>query len=750
MTAPSPGAWPLPRGPLVGRDRELRELVKLLARHPLVTIAGPAGCGKTRLAAALAALERDGLPRTRLFVALDAVRDPLLVDEAIAEALGAGRELPAGASSAADAFRDQAPLLILDNCEHVIAAAATAAAALLHAGGNGCILATSREPLGLRDEAVLRLAPLPVVAHKGQPSLAAELFQERANARSASLVATAHDRKAVDEICRRLDGLPLALELAAAWVPVLSPAEIAARLDNRFELLRDGPVDAPERHRALWTAIDWSYELLEEQDRRLFRLLSVFPASFDLAAAEVVADEERSLAGIRRLVERSLVTVDAAREPRRFALLESLREYGRERLQREGEWATANARLVDWALAVAARAEPRLTGPEQQSALEDLTLERPSLRAALAWTIEQHDGVTAVRLSGALWRYWLSLSHVREGLDWLSRAIAIGGNASLGDRARALGGAGVLARQRGDFARAAEILREHLDLRREQGDPAAIAQAMNSLAGALHASGQGLAAIDMLEEALTAWRDLGDERGEANTLSNLGIVASDAGDFAAARDYGERALGIRERIGHPESIAISLENLATAALRAGDLAAAGQLFQRTLRQYATLDEPDGIATAFDGLARVAASRGDHALGARLLGAARAIRRETGVVSLPADAALTAETAQLLRRTLGEGPFERALAEGEATEREATIAMALAPAGAPAVLLTPREEQVLALLATGASNKEMAAILGITVRTLERHLYNAYPKIGARGRADAVAWATRQPAKPPST
>ncbi len=733
-------AWPAPATSFVGRLDELGIVDSLLTPGAIATIGGPPGCGKTRLAIELGKkVSRDG---ELCFVSLALARDEAAVASAFAESLGVGEKPGTMLFEAVERRLSGAKgLIVLDNCEQVTRPAGRAISRLHAAAPDLAFLCTSRVPLDVPGEIVLWLEPLP--ASQAQPD-AVDLF--RARARAHAMSAELGDEALLLELCQALDGLPLAIELAAAWVPTLTPADILARLTERFRLLVSSDPGAIGRQRTLEAAIAWSYDLLEPRAQLLFRRLSAFPGSFGLDAAEEVGSGGELPTGgvldlLRTLVRHSMVQPGGPAGSTRFHMLESIRAYGEERLRETGELAAVYDRMADWMLGLAEWSVERLGGPEQASTLAHLNDDRATLRAALSWSLQSGNGTRALRLSGAAWRYWLSLSHIREGLQWLQESLAIANGAPITERAAALAGAGVLARQHGDFATAASLLEEHLELRRELGQPREIAQAINSLSGALHMQGDSSQAATLLEEGLLIWRQAGDRRGEANALSNLGVIASDRGNHSLATNYGSQALHIREELGQPEGIAISLENLATAALRAGDLPAASRLFEKAVERYQELDELDGIATCLEGFARIRSVEGKHATGVRLLSAAAAIRRAIDVAATPVDAAQSEETLERMRAALGSETFAACFADGEQMDTGKAIRLAAdRPVATTPVHLTRREHELAHLLATGASNKELSAALGISVRTVERHLYNVYRKIGARGRADAVIWA----------
>jgi predicted ATPase/transcriptional regulator with XRE-family HTH domain len=531
-----PRRLPIPATPLVGRERQVAAACALLRKSGarLVTLTGPGGIGKTRLAlavaAALAAEFADGVA----WVELAPLDDPALVANAIARALGVTehgeRPLP---ELLAQAVAERHVLLVVDKCEHVLPAMPLLGK-LLAAGPRLSVLATSRSRLRLRGEHDLPVEPLAVPEPDGAkaPPLAGlagvaavRLFVERAAEVRPGFVLTPDTAPAVAAICRRLEGLPLALELAAARVKVLAPEALLTRLAPRLPLLTGGARDAPARQQTMHDAIAWSHDLLNEREQALFRRLAVFAGGFTLEAAESVmavgeapADTQHAASGtldlISALVDQSLLRLG---EPRaydaigddRFTMLETVREYALERLACAGETAAVQHTHADFYLALAERADPELTGPGQAVWLERLEAEHNNLRAALAWVIAAEEAESALRLAAALGRFWRMHGHPREGLTWLERALTLSDNLPTATRAKALEGAGRLVHDQDDPDRA----------------------------------------VALYQEALAMWQALGDLQGQARLLDDLGNIAHDRGDFTRAVTLHEQALALAQQAG---------------------------------------------------------------------------------------------------------------------------------------------------------------------------------------------------------
>ncbi len=749
--ARGPVGFPAPMTSFIGRAAELERLRQLLGTVRLVTLVGAGGSGKTRLAVEVLTSSTPEPAGEVRFASLEA----LVADDDLAGSLVAQVGDAAGGADGGDALAQAfagTRLLVLDNCEHVLEASRRVVTRLLADRPDLRILATSREPLGLAAESVVRVSGLG--ADDPQHSDAVALFIDRVQKRMSSYGPGAGEVDAIAVLCRRLDGLPLAIELAAAFLPALSPAEISERLDHRFQLLVSHDPGSAQRHRALQATVAWSYDLLEPAEQRLFERLSIFPASFSFNAAEAVGarnDDESDASdvflGLASLVDKSMVEVRTDGSGWRYELLESLREFGRERLAERGRLDEASALLFAWAHDFAGRAATGMVGPEQRTWLVAAALEADTAESALAWAVARGDAARAVGLAGRFWRYWYSRSDIRGGLRRLDAALALPGEVPGADRARALLGAGALARQRGDYAASVRYLREHLTLARQLGDDNAIADGYNSLAGALHGAGDTCRARAILQEGVAWWESRHDRHGLASALSNLGVLASDDGDYQAARRFGEQALAMRLALCHEESIAISYENLATAALRGGDRGEARHHFREALARYSALNEPDGIATALEGLAALAAA----GVAVTLYAAAARLRRDIEVPSTPADEAFHRDRLVDLRHEVKTAEFDARWAAGEGLGVPAATSLALASSlgedrGAAAQpsagRLTRRERQVLELMTHGHTSKEMGAQLRLSPRTVERHLASIYGKVGARGRADAIAFGLR--------
>ena len=644
--ARSPVAPPLPVTSLIGRERELRDIEGLLGVHRVVTLLGTGGVGKTRLALTAGARLRERYPDGVWFVELSAVPDAGLVAQAVASTLGLHEEAsrPPRELLAAALARRQA-LLILDNCEHVVEASAELAEALLRACPGLAILATSRERLNIPGESTFPVPSLAVPPeHERAPERlasaeAVRLFVERARLVAPAFTLTADNAAAIAEVCRRLDGLPLAIELAAARVRLLRVEQIVTRLNDRFGLLTGGSRTVQPRQQTLRAALDWSHDLLSKPEQTLLRRLSVFAGGFTLEAVEGVCagpelDAAQALDLLAQLVDKSMVlveTADPAAPVARYRLLETIREYARERARAAGEVAWLRGRHQAWFLALAEEAERRSRGPEQIAWLDRLETEYDNLQTALSWRDEDRvSDVLRLRLGAALWRFWEVRGGLREGLKWLGRILAETGRDAPVERARALNGAGNLARDVGDYRSAAQHHTDALALRRQIGDPREIARSLNNLGVIAHDQARYAEAEVFFREAIPAWHAAGDyNEGLGLTLNNLGRTRRFQGDFEEGVALGEEALALFRAIDHAWGTAQELNNLANAAHYQGNVAGARPMYEESLRLRRLVGDRRGMGVALNGLALLRGVTGELEAARQLAEEGLALRRDLG-------------------------------------------------------------------------------------------------------------------------
>jgi non-specific serine/threonine protein kinase len=665
---------PQPLTSFVGREREIAEVSRLLASARLLTLVGTGGVGKTRLGHEVAARVLDRFSGGVWVVELSALTDPALVPQAVAAVLDVRVEAdrPLTATLAA-ALRAERILLVLDNCEHVIEACASLADALLRACPDLSILATSRQALGIGGETTFCVPSLSLSARWGTstagadghvlpdasgpaaprpiepllPSESARLFAERAGAVVPSFALSDRNVGAVEQICRRLDGIPLAIELAAARVGVLSPEQIEARLDDRFRLLSGGSRTALPRYRTLRAMIDWSHDLLDEQERTLLRRLAVFSGGWTLDAAESVCAgdglaAEEILDLLSGLVAKSLVLTGDGADEVRYGFLESLREYAAEKLRDAGEEARLRERHGAWFLALAERAEPRLSGSHSVPWLDSLERERENLRAVLAWCVDRGDAEAGLALVGALDRFWLVRGPYRETRDTLTELLTLAQAQEQADsgtdrtvRTRALFALGRLDMRQDDRAAAELRYREALAASRELGDRRGEAVALFAIGHVVRVRGEYEAARRWFEQARELFEALDDRYWLAQTYQELGVAAFYEGDLATARVRYEASLTIYKGLGDEPGVVGVLDDLGEVAFLEGDLDRARTLLRASLEMARRIGDKERIAMALMAVAGIAVAEGQPRRALRLAAAASGLNDATGQRNSPA-------------------------------------------------------------------------------------------------------------------
>ncbi|MEO5881410.1 MAG: tetratricopeptide repeat protein [Caldimonas sp.] len=638
-----PNNLPQQLASFVGRAKELDEIRRRLESVRLLTLTGSGGCGKTRLALQCAAESLGFHPDGVWLVELAALSNPDLVPQTVATALGL-KEQPGKSltRTVTDRLGPKQVLLVLDNAEHLLDATAQLAEAVLISCPKATLLVSSREALGIAGEAVYRVPSLSLPDPHREPTPeslegceAVLLFIVRVRAHTPRFVLSRANAPAVASICQRLDGIPLAIELAGARVRSMAVEEVNQRLDQRFRLLTGGLRTALPRQQTLRSLIDWSYDLLHSNEQALFRRLAVFSGGWTLGEAETVCvddgDDGTAVPDLLgSLVDKSLVVAEDCGGAMRFRTLETVRQYARDRLLESGEVEVWRNRHLSCFVALAEEAGPQLHGPQQQSWIDRLETEHDNMRAALEWC-SRIDSLaeSGLRLAGALWPFWSVHGYLAEGSGWLSRVLAGAPDLRSDWHASALSGAGELARIQGDHAAARSLQERSLAIRRELGNRRGVSQSLTHLGTLAMRQADYTAARALIEEGLAIQRELGDRAGLASSLGNLGLLASDLGDFARARVLQEECLAIKREVGDQRGVAIAWFNLGNVAAEQGDHPAARKVFGESLAEFRSIGDTRAEAQVLNNLALLASDQGDHRAAASLFKQGLVIQHQLG-------------------------------------------------------------------------------------------------------------------------
>jgi predicted ATPase/DNA-binding CsgD family transcriptional regulator len=753
--AVSGGKLPLETTSFVGRERELGEVEGLLGRTRLLTLTGAGGSGKTRLALRLAGRASEGHV---WWVELASLSGPQLVEGRVASTVGVvGSPGRAVGDLLVEYLETKEALLILDNCEHLVEACASLADALLRSCPGVRILTTSREPLGVAGEVSWHVPPLalPDVGHEQTPEEllryeAVRLFVERAWAVAPGFGLTRENGAAVADVCARLDGMPLAIELASSRVRMLSTGQILARLDDSFRLLRGNRTAVP-RHRTLEATIDWSHELLSEKEKILFRRLSVFAGGWTLSAAEEVCvgdgiEEDEILELLACLVDKSLVVVDRGDEESRYRMLETLRRYASVKLAVSAERETVHARHAAFLLELAEEAETGLAGPQQVAWLNRLETEHDDLSTALEWLTESGEAERGMRLAAALLRFWWYRGHLAEGRARIETLLDLP-EASVREevRAKALHALGIHRYADDtleDWTMVRSRLQESLEIYRRLQDEPRVAAVLQNLGRVRAVLGEWSAAQSALDESLEIGRRLGNEAGIALSLFYLGMTRLHRGDLSPARAKFEEALDLYRKLDDGFWINACLVHLGYIDCEEGEYAAARSRLLQTNETMPLGRIPWGATYVLDGFARLAAAQGEAVRALRLGGATDALRQTYGVTIGPTEQAAFRRRLEPAWLALGEQAGETAWERGRSMTLEEAVDFALAEPGTrpgrpPDSFLSARELEVLSLVARGLTDAEVAENLYVSPRTVSGHLRGAYRKLGVKSRTAAV-------------
>jgi predicted ATPase/DNA-binding NarL/FixJ family response regulator len=762
---------PSPADLFVGRDGELEAVSRMLAdpQTRLVTLTGPPGIGKTRLAVACASAHAERVGCAAVFVDLAPVRDPALVMVELAQALGveprSGTDLT---GQLAAALGHQERLVVLDNCEHLLAAAPDVGR-VLAACPRLRVLATSRERLRLSAEQEFPVPPLAMPAPADVADLrclaanpAVALLLDRARRTNPSFDLTAANALLLANACVRLEGLPLAIELAAARLKVLTPGELVFRLARRMKVLAGSTRDVPARQRALRSSIAWSYDLLDAGERALFRGLSVFAGRWTLADARSVCvpDEDDALAMVESLLDKSLIRrLPGDEQTAEFSMLESLREFAAEQLASHAEAEETQARHAEHYADVAAQWEACIGLPEERTGILRVGRHHADLRAALDYCLGAGRDTWALWLAAALgWHHYThgDLDHGQALVDAVLPLTADrSGQAAMSDAAAADGQAGVLvvggvlAWATGHHGRAKGLLLSALQHSEGRGDARRAAISCAFLGHVARAGGEWEASADWHRRAEAGFREGGNTAGAAWARHDLGLLARDHGDLGGAAELLRASLRDFRELDYSWAVASSAWGLGTTLSAQGRLEEAGSLLTEALRIYTDVNDLRGVAQCLDALAHVASERAHYESAARLIGAAAALRVRVAARQPDTEQARTSAVERVLARALGPQEADTLMHAGRTmpVQQAADLAMAVATGVAPGdpdrsdqVSLTPRERQVAALVASGRTNRQIGRVLGISEKTAEVHLHHVMSKLDARSRAEVAAWA----------
>jgi len=761
---------PAPSSTFIGREREMVEVKRSLAMTRLLTLTGSGGSGKTRLALEVArdlvGLYPDGV----WLVELASISEPALLVQVVANALRV-RELPGRpvTETLVGALETKQMLLLLDNCEHLIDATAHLANTLLSSCPHLKILATSREPLGVAGEGVWRVPSLAVPHTDRLPTTgeltrydAVRLFLDRTRLRLPDFELTQENAGVVARMCGRLEGIPLAIELATARMGTLAVEQVAGRLEDSLGLLTGGSRTAEPRQRTLRATLDWSHGLLSEPERKLFKNLSAFAGGFTLEAAEAVGPgglaEADILDLLSKLVDKSLVIAEESNGRWvRYRMLEPVKQYARERLE-ESEVSDATLRRhAAFFLALAEEAEPELKGTHQEKWLGRLEAEHDNFRAALSWAMEQGEAELRLGLGAALVEFWHLHTHHNEARRWLEDALAKG-DGSPSARMKAFERACFLAWEQGDYERAVALGEEGLVLARRLEDSTSAAAILFNLGSVAMSRMEVERASALLEEAVAMCRASGDDWGLSQALFTLGIVAVFRRDHARATTLHEESLALARKMGDEVGMVRALGQGALTALVGGDLRRVDELNRATMELSRRLGIGHYSVSCLILFGASAALRGHPVRAIRLWAAEESLRAAMGIPHMPAELSFYERYFKVARDQLDDAAWETAWSEGRAMDVEAAVEYALSeeepapaetsapeeqPGDEPPGGLTSRQREVAALVAQGLTNRQIAAELSISEHTVATHVGKIMRKLGLSSRSQLAAWITEQ-------
>ncbi|HEX8918055.1 MAG TPA: tetratricopeptide repeat protein [Chloroflexota bacterium] len=735
----------------VGREAEKAEVLRLLRENRLVTVLGPGGAGKTRLSLEIArhlvVTASEAYPHGVWLVELGPLRDPDLLPETIADILGIPDNLnQSPQETLICALQRQRLLLLLDNCEHLIDAVAPLVQVLLQSCPQLHILATSREAMHVPGEVTGVLPPLtlPDATHAFHQADAVQLFKVRARDRQPHFALTETNAPTISAICRQVDGMPLAIELAAARVGMLPLEGIASRLADSIGFLTRGSRTAEPRQQTLKGALDWSYALLDGEECELFARLAVFAGGWTLEAAEALGGGAAVLDVLSRLVDKSLVVAEASGDGSiRYRFLEPIRQYAQQRLEETGWSAAIRLQHATYFETFAGEAQSQLKGPNQELWLHYLEQEHDNLRAALRWTVAKGDVAVGMRIAGHLTWFWYVHGHLREGQEWCELLAARGASAPPAERARVYHGLGSMTYPQRKYEQAAVAFETALELYREVDDEQQIANGLGNVALVAFEQGDFERAARLHEESLELWRKTGNERGISSALRNLGAVTNVLGRPDRAQMLFEEGLAIDRKREDTVAMAVALYNLAELANQMGNLERTEELAREALPLSVAVGLKEVLTSCLDRFGDVALAAAQPARAARLYGAADTVRASIGSPIQPREMPVYERRLNNIRAALGPS-FDAAWSEGQDLTLEQAVEYALGGDGRQDGMrsesripgqhaLSPRETEIASLIAEGWTNRQIAGKLGIAERTVDTHVSKILHKLDISSR-----------------
>lgn len=745
----------------IGRRNELATAKRLLPSTRVLTLLGPGGMGKTRLSRQVGQLVSRAFPDGVWMVELADVKDPELVTLSVAEALDLRDETTAPLPRLTEFLANKRLLIILDNCEHLIDACAALVGRIIATTPDVRVLATSREVLGIPGEQVMPVPPLPVQQDGGEDSDAMRLFVERATAANPGFGPTNANRATLAEICRRLEGMPLALELAALRLRMFTPEQILARLDDTMDLLSAGPRTAPQRQQTIEGAIRWSYDLCTPAEQQLWEQLSVFAGGFDIDAAEAVCDLAGAsiMEALTGLVDKSVLTPRYDGEVGRYSMLEPIRQFAGDRLAERGDEAAVRARHREHYRQLALRGQTAYWTGEDVAWFKDLTREHANLRAALRSGLQDEPLATMETVS-VLRPFWEHHRFLSEGYRWLIEALELNPEPTRA-RARALSSAASLAALLSDQASAARLVDECLQLALALGTTDIMPEINLDRSLLAFTEGDGPRALELARTAIDLAAEGGQPAIEMDSHA-FAFMCAEVTEAPGGAEIAERFLKLTEATGSHLLGGLALWTVGIVHWRRGDQDTAAEYHGRAIEQLALFERCVWLSSAFEGLAWTEAARGDLDRAARLMGAGETLQRSTVLLAHHITSVIADEERRRVREALGEKAFRDAFGAGANLPLEEAINYALrrtpaAVAGEPEPVaekrvvrksavdtaetnvLTRREKEIARLVAAGHSNKRIATDLVISVRTAETHVEHILTKLGFTSRTQVAAW-----------